>query len=51
VEHFPDMSPALFARLWKKLPDMAATYQAERAAQVAEQPSETGFEPIEGIES
>jgi len=35
VEHFPDMSPALFARLWKKLPDMAATYQAERAAQGA----------------
>lgn len=35
VEHFPDMSPGLFDALWKKLPDMAATYQAERAAQGA----------------
>ena len=44
VEHFPDMSPDLFARLWKKLPDMAAAYQAERAAQVAP-PIDAEFEP------
>lgn len=44
VEHFPDMSPDLFARLWKKLPDMAAAYHAERAAQVAP-PIDAEFEP------
>lgn len=44
VEHFPDMSPDLFARLWKKLPDMAAAYQTERAAQVAP-PIDAEFEP------
>lgn len=34
VEHFPDMPPALYKKLWEKLPDMADAYQAECAAQV-----------------
>jgi len=34
VEHFPDMTPDMFATLWKKLPDMAAAYHAECAAAV-----------------
>jgi hypothetical protein len=34
VEHFPDMPPALYKKLWEKLPEMAAAYEAERAAVV-----------------
>ena len=31
VEHFPALSPALFQRLWDKLPEMAEHYHAEQA--------------------
>jgi len=34
VEHFPDMPPALYKKLWEKLPEMAAAYEAERTAVV-----------------
>jgi len=44
VEHFPDMTPEMFATLWKKLPDMAAAYHAERATQSAP-PIDVEFEP------